>query len=192
MTIFLPQYFELLKTTVLTQSGLTSVTPCDCRTVSVLIFNKTKQSLSETTLKRVYGFAFSKFKPSLFTIDVMAKYCGYAGWDDFCEKQEEHVINTTDSNTNWETLKQHADKITNFTLQALKNKAGIPYNLTIKRQFINCHFDEFLKDDYTATALCAPAGYGKTLALCHWIEDKLAAGARGENNDIILFFSSSA
>lgn len=192
MTIFLPQYFELLKTTVLTQSGLTSVTPCDCRTVSVLIFNKTKQSLSETTLKRVYGFAFSKFKPSLFTIDVMAKYCGYAGWDDFCEKQEEHVINATDSNTNWETLKQHADKITNFTLQALKNKAGIPYNLTIKRQFINHHFDEFLKDDYTATALCAPAGYGKTLALCHWIEDKLAAGARGENNDIILFFSSSA
>jgi hypothetical protein len=192
MTIFSPQYFDLLKNNVLKVSGLTSVTPCDCRTISVLAFNKTKFSLSETTLKRVYGFAYSKFKPSLFTIDVMAKYCGYAGWDDFCEKQGGQIVKSTESDTSWETLRQQADKITNFTLQALKNKSGIPYNLTVKRQFINNHFHAFLDQGLAATAFCAPAGYGKTLALCHWIEDRLAGRVRGENNDIILFFSSSA
>ncbi|TWR25240.1 hypothetical protein FPZ43_17370 [Mucilaginibacter pallidiroseus] len=195
MTIFLPQYFELLKTKVLTIAGLTSVTPSDCKTISVLVFNKTKQSLSETTLKRVFGFAHSKFNPSLFTIDVMAKFCGYAGWDDFCENQGAATASKADSKTsgnNWSTLKLNADKITSFTLQALKNKSGIPYNLTIKREFANHHLDSFLSGGYTATALCAPAGYGKTLALCHWIEERMRGNAKNQNNDIILFFSSSA
>src|SRR4051812_48590639 len=179
MISFLPVQFETLKSRVLANANIRSITPGDCKALALQIYVKTKLTLSETTLKRVYGFAYSKFKPSLFTIDVMAKYCDYAGWDDFCNKQSHQIVKTTDSNTNWQTLKHQADKITNFTLQALKNKAGIPYNLTVKRQFVNKHFDTFVNENFVGTALCSPAGYGKTLALCHWVDEKLTAGIRG-------------
>lgn len=192
MTTLLPQYYEILKTAVLTASGLGTITPCDCKIISASIFNKTKQSISETTLKRVYGFAYSKFKPSLFTIDVMAKYCGYPSWEDFCLEQEQHAVKTEDTSTGWETLKLNAAKITNFTLQVLRNKSGIPYNQTIKRQFLDVHINEFLNGDYTATILAAPAGYGKTIALCHWIEERFLLNTEGKTNDTILFFSTSA
>jgi hypothetical protein len=192
MTTLLPQYYEILKTAVLTASELTTITPCDCRIISANIFNKTKQSISETTLKRVYGFAYSKFKPSLFTIDVMAKYCGYSSWEVFCLEQGQNIVKTQDTSTGWETLKLNAGKITNFTLQVLRNKSGIPYSQTIKRQFIDDHFNEFLNGDYTATVLAAPAGYGKTIALCHWIEERLILNNAGKTNDAILFFSTSA
>lgn len=192
MTTLLPQYYELLKIAVLTTSGLTAITPCDCKTISAKIFTKTKQSISETTLKRVYGFAYSKFKPSLFTIDVMAKYCGYHNWEDFCFEKDQNAVKPCDTSASWETLKLNAGKITNFTLQVLRNKSGIPYNQTIRRQFIDEHFDEFLNGDYTATIIAAPAGYGKTIAVCQWVEERLLLNAEGKTNDAILFFSTSA
>jgi hypothetical protein len=192
MTASSSHSFELLKSCVLNTSNLKSITPSDCKVVSALIFNKTKFIVSETTLKRIYGFAFSKFNPSIFTMDVMAKYCGYDGWDDFCEKQETKTAKTNSQNIDWETLSNKALKITNFTLQALKNKSGIPFNQSIKRKFMDDHFNEFLRGDYTATVFTAPSGYGKTIALCHWIDEKLEQNITAGSNDIILFFSSSA
>lgn len=192
MTTFLNHYLEILKSAVLEKTDFKSIAPGDCRVISYKIFERTKHSVSETTLKRVYGFAYSKFRPSLFTIDAMAKYCGYDGWDDFCEKQEAAQANKPQPNANWGTLKHNAAKITNFTLQALKNKSGIPYTQTIKRQFIGQHLNEFLLENYTATVFSAPAGYGKTIALCHWVDEQLALTSSGVNNDVILFFSSSA
>ncbi len=192
MTIFLPQYFELLKQAVLQKAGFSTVSPSDCRSISILIYDITKFSVSETTLKRVFGFAYSKFRPSLFTIDAMAKYCGFNNWEDFCVKHEPRMESSAKTNANWETLKHNAGKITGFTLQTLKNKSGIPYHQTIKRQSVDFHIDEFLAGDYTATVLAAPAGYGKTLALCHWVEERLEDNATGKSNDILLFFSSSA
>lgn len=129
----------------------------------------------------------------MFTINVMAKYCGYNGWDDFCASQtKEQSTQNRDDNGDWDSLKKNANKITSFTLQALKNKTGIPYNQTIRRQFIDSHIDAFLTGDYAATVLCAPSGYGKTVGLCHWIEDHIANQAEKGTDDIILFFSSSA
>jgi len=110
MTTLLPQYYELLKTAVLTEAGLSTITPCDCKVISASIFSKTKQSISETTLKRVYGFAYSKFKPSLFTIDVMAKYCGYPGWEGFCLEKDQNTVKTQDIGAGWEILKLNAGK----------------------------------------------------------------------------------
>ncbi|MBK0380472.1 hypothetical protein [Mucilaginibacter segetis] len=186
MTILSPKYFDSLKETVLNISGFKTITPCDCKVISLKIFEKTKNSLSETTLKRVYGFAYTKFNPSVFTIDVMAKYCGYEGWDDFCTSQQSAAVKTPETNTNWDIVKLNATKITNLTLQALKNKTGIPYSLTIKRNFIDTHLDEFSNNNYTATVISAPTGYGKTVAICHWIEERLQ-----NSNDTILFFSGN-
>ncbi len=193
MTSLLPQYYEVLKTSVLITSGFITITPCDCKVISNQILAQTKQSISETTLKRVYGFAYSKFKPSLFTIDVMAKFCSYQGWDDFCQKQNNTLVKQPDSaGTSWDSLKINAGKITNFTLQVLRNKSGIPYGQTIKRKFLDDHFEEFLAGDYTAIVVAAPAGYGKTIGLCHWVEERIELNTQGKSNDIILFFSTNA
>ncbi|WP_184544603.1 hypothetical protein [Mucilaginibacter sp. FT3.2] len=189
MITFSPILFEILKSEMLEHSDIKSITPGDCKALSAFIFKHTRLTVSETTLKRVYGFAFSKFKPSLFTIEVMAKYCGYVGWDDFCAKRESQATKATNADVDWKTLSQNAAKITSFTLQALKNRSGIPFNQTVKRKFIDDHLEEFLNGDYTGTVITAPSGYGKTVALCHWIDEKIALN---DNKDIILFFSSSA
>ncbi|GAB3920070.1 hypothetical protein [Mucilaginibacter myungsuensis] len=188
MTTFSHQTFESLKCAVLDVSGLTNIVTADCKKLEKLIFDKTKLQVSETTLKRVFGFVYCKFNPSMYTVNSMAKYCGYVGWGDFCQQQEKSAVKTTTCSADWDALKHNANKITAFTLQALKNKSGIPYPLTIKRGFINQHLDDFLETGLTATVLASPAGYGKTLALCHWVEEKLEDGS----NDIVLFFSSNA
>jgi len=125
-------------------------------------------------------------------MDAMARYCGYEGWADYCSSNNMKISADTGANINWSNIKQNAERITNFTLQALKNRSGIPYPQTIHRKFITDHFDAFLKDDCSATIITAPAGYGKTIALCHWIEDQLVLNTSGRSNDIILFFSSNA
>jgi hypothetical protein len=197
MPYFHPYYFENLKKQILKISGFTNLIPANCKTISTLIEVKTRQKISETTLKRVFGFAFSKFQPSLFTLDVMSRFCDYRSWNDFCENQEELATKSTFvempvAATAKNTLSHNAGKITQFTLQALKNKSGIPYYQTIKRKFIDDHFDLFLNGPYNATIFAAPGGYGKTLALCHWIEERLALKTDKENDDNILFFSLNA
>lgn len=81
-------YLERLKAQVLSQSNIGNVRPDDCNTIASKIFNDTRMSISGTTLKRVFGFAYSKFKPSLFTMDAMAQYCGYDNWDGFVKAQD--------------------------------------------------------------------------------------------------------
>ncbi len=192
MTSYSTYYLDLLKKCVLKAAGFTHLTSADCRTLSSLITGKTKQRISETTLKRIYGFALSSFKPSLFTVDVLSAFCGYIGWADFCDKHDPLNSSAHDADINWCAIKQNADKITAFTITALKNRSGIPYHQTIKRQFIDQHFEKYLSSGCVGTVFCAPSGYGKTIALCHWVEEKMAQSHNNGSKDIILFFSSSA
>ncbi|OJW13839.1 hypothetical protein [Mucilaginibacter sp. 44-25] len=193
MTAFLPQYYELLKHTVLKTAEIKNITPHGCRILAAQILATTRHSVSETTLKRIYGFAYSKFKPSLFTINILAEFCGFTGWEDFCNTQENIPVKHEQRLTgSWESLKINTERITNFTLQVLRNKSGIPYSQTIKRDFITRHFTAFEESDYRATVISAPAYYGKTIGLCHWIEEKNRKNITEQNNDIILLFSAGA
>lgn len=189
--ISLPKYEELKKL-LLVNAGISNILPSECRALSDRVYKKNGNRISETTFKRIYGFAYSKYSPSLFTLNVLARFCNYKGWDDFCEKQDQKAISGPAKELNWLLIQHSANKITSFTLQALKNKSGIPYNQTIDREFIDAHFDEFITSGRIGTILAAPAGYGKTIALCQWIEKKLAVDALNDVNDIILLFSSNA
>jgi len=187
----IPKYEELKKL-LLVNAGIINILPSECRALSERVYKKNGNRISETTFKRIYGFAYSKYNPSLFTLNVLARFCNYKSWDDFCDKQDQQAISAPTKQLNWRLIQQSANKITGFTLQALKNKSGIPYNQTIDREFIDHHFDEFIASGSTGTVLAAPAGYGKTLALCQWIEKKQAVDALNDVNDIILLFSSNA
>lgn len=81
------QHLEALKTEVVAVSGLKSISSRDCRTVSFLIITKTRLSVSETTIKRVFGFAVSRFNPSAYTLDALSVYCGYENWKAFCNSR---------------------------------------------------------------------------------------------------------
>jgi len=185
-------HFQLLKIEVLQNAGIKTITPADCKAISLQISNFTKQVISETTLKRIFGFALSKFNPSQYTIDLMAKYCGYSGWKDFCEKQDIGKIELPNENMDWNNLRNEAMKITEFTLHALKNRSGIPFNQTVERKFFENHMHDFIASDSMGTVFAAPTGYGKSIALCHWVEQQLQLNYAKYSDDIILFFSSHA
>jgi hypothetical protein len=189
MSKFSTHHIENLKKSIIQISGLSIDVPADCKRLEMMIFEKTKKQISETTIKRFYGFALARYDPSLFTLDTLAKYCNYNNWDNFIKEQNNISVNSKTSIVELEILKAKALKMTSFTLQALKSRSGIPYAMTIKRKFIDDHLETFLSSIYTATVLVAPIGYGKTLALCHWIEERTAIA---ESDDIILFFSCNA
>ncbi|MEO3402374.1 PAS domain-containing protein [Mucilaginibacter sp. CAU 1740] len=48
---------------------------------------KTQIAISENTLKRVYGFAISRFSPSFATLNALSVYCGYESWEVFGKTQ---------------------------------------------------------------------------------------------------------
>jgi hypothetical protein len=186
MSKFSTHHIENIKKSIAQISGLSIDIPGDCKRLEMMVFEKTKKQISETTIKRFYGFALAKYDPSLFTLDTLAKYCNYNSWDDFLKVQSNISANSKTPIAGLDVLKANAHKMTGFTLQALKSRSGIPYAMTIKRKFLDDHFEAFLSSTYTATVLVAPVGYGKTLALCHWIEERIAIIG---SNDIVLFFS---
>jgi len=184
--------FDLLKSKVQFLSGLENVTPADCKIISCLILKKTKYNISETTIKRIYGFAESRFNPSQFTLEALCIYCNYNGWDDFCNQHVYNVTAASEEEVNWLALQRNTSKTTKFTIEAIKNRSGIPYNKTIKRHFINDYIKALRESDNTGTVIAAPAGYGKSLSLCHWVEEQVELNESKANNDIILFFSTTA
>jgi hypothetical protein len=191
MRIVLPFVFEQLKQEVLEKAGLTIITPSDCQSLSYQISKQTKKQISDTTLKRIYGFALSSSVPSLYTLNLLSEYCGYVSWDYFCDghakkpaKPKAHAHESGDNI--FEILR----KTTHNTLHALKIKSVIPYNLTIGRDSINEHLEVFLSGPYRATILTSPAGYGKTIGLCRWVESQLNKALVRDNDDIILFLNS--
>src|ERR1700761_576347 len=98
--------FNQLKENVLVTAGITQILPSECKSLSESIFLKTNMLISTTTLKRIYGFAYSKFNPSAFTIDAMALYCGYKNWGDFCDKQEQTNQIKFDARVSWLSTRQ--------------------------------------------------------------------------------------
>lgn len=191
MRIVLPYVFEQLKQEVLDKAGLSIITPSDCQSLALKISKQTKKQISDTTIKRIYGFALSSSVPSLYTLNLLAEYCGYSSWDYFCDEHSKkqakpQVKSVEKAGGVLDVLR----KTTHNTLQALKNKSVIPFNLTIERDSINEHLDVFLAGDYRATILTSPAGYGKTIGLCRWVESHLNKILINQNADTILFLNS--
>jgi excinuclease UvrABC ATPase subunit len=142
MKQFLPSHFEELKKKVLNKVGIKEISPSDCYRLAVDISNATHKQISETTMKRIYGFAVSRYKPSSFTLNAMADFCGYDGWSGFLSTMENQSVIDPQHRT-WETVASTAHKITRFTLETNKQKSGIPFEYTIDRQQLHRHISAF-------------------------------------------------
>ena len=60
--------------------------PNDCEALAGHISSETKQRISVSTLKRIFGLIKGTKEPRLYTLDVIAKYLGYANWDIYFER----------------------------------------------------------------------------------------------------------
>lgn len=59
--------------------------PSDCEALAGDIVRVTKNSISTSTLKRIFGFIKGSQEPRLYTLDVLAKYLGFVNWDNYLE-----------------------------------------------------------------------------------------------------------
>lgn len=64
----------------------------DFEELNILIQEKTKVSLSSSTLRRLWGKADYNNQPSMTTLDTLARFAGFENWKKFCRKQDERVI----------------------------------------------------------------------------------------------------
>lgn len=70
------------------QSGSAMRQPSDCELLSLDIQGKTGIRIGATTLKRLTGFAEDERNPHTSTLDVIARYLGYAHWDELAKIED--------------------------------------------------------------------------------------------------------
>jgi len=178
-----------LRKFVLIKSGLRNIDPAHCKIISEYVFQETKNYVSETTIKRFFGFANTLHKFSLFTLNSLSQYIGYNDWDSFCKDKENQ---TTSVQSIWQDLKLKTHAITEVSLIANKNNSGVPFNATANRSFFYPDFDYFLKNNYQFTTVSAQPGQGKSILLSHMIEYFFLSENALYKNDIVLMVNSTS
>ncbi len=132
----------------------------DCQVLSMYILQKTKRSVSVTTLKRLFGIIDSPYFPSQYTLDTISIYLNYRDWSDFEEKSTGQQ--DAAEMDHWSALKSRIEVITNRSLESIRSKLSDQLLDFKPREFAIEKFDRFLNSSYTATAFIAPGGFGKT------------------------------
>lgn len=183
-------FIKILLEKVSEKAGLHPVQPSDCRWLTADILRLTGEQVSETTLKRFYGFAAASYQVSAFTKNILSRYLGLTDWQDFTEVFSEQLpAGDVAEFSLWEQVQQKAAVFSNYSLNALKNRSGIPYEATIDRNFAEINVRYFLESNYPATSFIAPSGYGKTILLCRLIEKYWLGTAALFKNDIVWFIN---
>lgn len=70
------------------KSGADLRLPSDCELLSLDIESKTGVRIGATTLKRLVGFAQDERTPHASTLDAIARYLGYAHWDELMKVED--------------------------------------------------------------------------------------------------------
>lgn len=176
-----------LRKFVLIKSGLRNIDPANCKTISEFIFRETKNYISETTVKRFFGFAQTHHKFSIFTLNSLSQYIGYTDWESFCKEKKNQTEYVNDI---WSDLKIRCQAITDVSLIAKKNSSGVPFDATANRSFLYSDFDYFLKNNYQFTTISAHPGQGKSILLAHLVEHFFYSEDALYKDDIVLLINS--
>lgn len=68
------------------RAGIRMETKRDYKILSELIAQELNETLSYSTLMRIWGYRLSLSGPSAYTLKVLARYLGYTDYIDYCEK----------------------------------------------------------------------------------------------------------
>lgn len=77
---------ELLKRTVEDSFGHRILSAGDCLQLCDSIHKKTGHKLNINTLRRCFGLVKTPYNPSGVTLNILAQYCGFAGYSQFTER----------------------------------------------------------------------------------------------------------
>ncbi len=82
---------EKLKECIENVFGYKVRTPRDFDALATTIFNNTRQMISATTIKRLWGYLVEKEEqnPRLNTLNILAQYVGYPDYETFCKLYSE-------------------------------------------------------------------------------------------------------
>lgn len=89
---------SLLKDEVERIYGRKVLTASDCQFLCKDIYQRTQFQVSLNTLRRTFNLMKSKYQPSMFTLDLLSKYCGYSSLTDFVSQKEEAMNHNNHDN----------------------------------------------------------------------------------------------
>lgn len=78
------QEMEKLKHAIEKKAGRTMKSPVDFDRLSYLIYDSTRERISASTLKRLWGYVSSCHMPRYSSLSTLARYAGFPDWDAFC------------------------------------------------------------------------------------------------------------
>ncbi|WP_288884093.1 hypothetical protein [Pedobacter panaciterrae] len=176
-----------LKSLILSKTGIRTITPADCKRISIEISKTLNKNVSETTIKRLFGFAMVKHNFSKFTLTTLSEYVN----EEYAEIGNSSLnLSKQTSLRTWKEIHDKATKVTDFTLKSVRNRSGMPYELTIGRKFAEHDFEDFFKNNYSFTCFISQPGYGRTILLSHLAEKFLTSDLPEYKDSTLLFITA--
>lgn len=78
------------------KAGCTMRSSKDYEFLSECVFQETRQHISPTTLKRLWGYLSENVTPRLSTLNILSQSVGFKDWDEFCKSVgDTHTEETT-------------------------------------------------------------------------------------------------
>lgn len=139
----------------------------DCKALSERVFEQTHEYISSATIRRLFGFLNTNSKPSRVTLDILARYCGFSSWQKFVETQINRA-SLSETVKFWSIVATNAKNINHHGMRSIQIKSGIPFEKTVRRPHLESLLNQFATSNYSAMALVAPGGYGKSNLIAHW------------------------
>ncbi len=81
------QHIDRLRESIEAQVDRKMRTPKDFDFLSEQIFEKEHQTVSPTTLKRMWGYLSEAVVPRISTLNILSQFIGYDDWDSFCKSE---------------------------------------------------------------------------------------------------------
>lgn len=158
---------DKLRNHILKKFGKPVNSPKDCEVLAKEIILQTKRSISPTTLRRFFGLLPSSTSISAYSLDTLSIYSGTDDYHSFCSRNDKQKKEIEINNLQ---IQEDIRKLTEYTLKSISRKSLIHFSKTIPRDDLNHELDLFLNSDFNFFPLIAPGGYGKSIALSHWVE----------------------
>ncbi len=144
--------------------------PRECEELAESIKEQTGRKVSSTTLRRYFGLLPSRSLFSTYVLDTLTIYCGSKDYQSYCKKRGAFRDYAEQQRVE---LVHAVDQVTEVTFSSIERRTLVDFEKTIPRERINGDLDTFLDAPYTIYPLIAPGGYGKSVALAHWVKGKL-------------------
>ena len=173
-----------LRSLILSKTGIRTITPADCKRISIEVSKTLNKNVSETTIKRLFGFAKVRHNFSKFTITTLSEYVNEEG----LEKSSPALSGGIQAPVrSWREIHEKSAKITDFTLKNIRNRSGMPYEVTISRKFAEHDFEAFFKSNSSFTVFISQPGCGRTILLSH-LAEVFNQGKSGRYRESSLLF----